>query len=82
MIVLLLLREVWEIKMEKTRMIYNELGLLLRNNHPKRRVKAKLREDRQDAVGPSDVWAMDFVLDQLATHKKLRILTIVNTHSR
>lgn len=30
----------------------------LRNKPPKRRVKAKLREDRKDAVGPNDVWAM------------------------
>ncbi len=68
--------------MKKTRRIYNELGLQLRNKHPKRRVKAKVRKDRQEAVGPNDVWAMDFVHDQLATGKKLRILTIVDTHSR
>jgi putative transposase len=51
-------------------------------NHQKRRVKAKLREDRQEAVRPNDVWAMDFVHDQLATGKKLHILAIVDTHSR
>lgn len=68
--------------MKKTRRIYSELGLQLRNRHPKRRVKAKLRDDRQEAVGPNDVWAMDFVHDQLATGKKLRILTVVDTHSR
>lgn len=78
----LLRREGWIVNMKKTRRIYNELGLQLRNKYPKRRVKAKLREDRQDAVGPNDVWAMDFVHDQLATGKKLRILTIVDTHSR
>ncbi|WP_420507840.1 IS3 family transposase [Nitratireductor aquimarinus] len=78
----LLRREGWTINMKKTRRIYNELGLQLRNRHPKRRVKAKLREDRQEAIGPNDVWAMDFVHDQLATGKKLRVLTIVNTHSR
>lgn len=55
----LLRREGWEINMKKTRRIYNELGLQLRNKHPKRRVKAKLREDRQEAVGPNEVWAMD-----------------------
>lgn len=75
-------RDGWKINMKKTRRIYSELGLRLRNKHPKRRVKAKLREDRQEAVGPNDVWATDFVHDQLSTGKKLRILTIVNTHSR
>jgi putative transposase len=78
----LLRREGWTINIKKTRRIYNELGLQLRNKHPKRRVKAKLREDRQEATGPNDVWAMDFVHDQLAIGKKLRILTIVDTHSR
>lgn len=48
----LLLREGWMIYMKKTRRIYNELGLQLRNKHPKRRVKAKLREDWREAVGP------------------------------
>jgi hypothetical protein len=38
----LLRREGWMINMKKTRRIYNELGLQLRNKHPKRRVKAKL----------------------------------------
>lgn len=45
-------------------------------------MKAKLRDDRAKAVGPNDVWAMDFVHDQLALGKKLRILTIVDSHSR
>src|SRR5574343_567367 len=48
----------------------------------KQRVKAKLRYDRAVAVGPNDVWAMDFVHDQLATGKKLRVLTVVDTFSR
>jgi putative transposase len=78
----LLRREGWQVNIKKTRRIYNELGLQLRNKNPKRRVKAKLRDDRQEAVGPNDVWAMDFVHDQLALGNKLRILTIVDIHSR
>ncbi len=78
----LLRREGWQVNIKKTRRIYNELGLQLRNKNPKRRVKDKLRNDRQEAVGPNDVWAMDFVHDQLAWGNKLRILTIVDTHSR
>ena len=54
----LLRREGWAINMKKTRRIYNELGLQLRNKHPKRREKAKLKKDRQNAVGANDVWAM------------------------
>jgi putative transposase len=54
----------------------------LRNKTPKRRVKAKLREDRHTAIRPNETWAMDFVHDQLATGQKLRVLTIVDTFSR
>ncbi len=47
-----------------------------------RRVKAKLREGRCVASCLNEVWAMDFVHDQLATGPKLRILTVVDTFSR
>jgi putative transposase len=78
----LLDREGWGINVKKVYRIYKELGMQLRHKTPKRRVKAKLRDDRAVAVGPNDVWAMDFVHDQLATGKKLRVLTVVDTFSR
>lgn len=78
----LLRREGWEINAKKTYRVYKELGMQLRNKTPKRRVKAKLREDREEAVYPNDVWAIDFVHDQLATGRKIRILTVVDTFSR
>lgn len=65
-----------------TRRIYRELGLQLRNKTPKRRVKAKLRDDRRPATQSNETWAMDFVYDQLATGRKLRVLTIVDTSTR
>ena len=70
------------VNQKKVRRIYNELGLQLRNKTPKRRVKAKLREDRSEAISANEVWAMDFVHDQLATGRKLRVLTVVDTFSR
>lgn len=78
----LLQREGWQVNHKKVRRIYNELGLQLRNKSPKRRVKAKLRDDRAPATGTHDVWAMDFVHDQLATGSKIRILTVIDTYSR
>ena len=78
----LLRREGWCINQKKTRRIYRELGLQLRNKTPKRRVKAKLRDDRRPATRSNETWAMDFVHDQLATGRKLRVLTIVDTFSR
>ena len=79
---MLLRREGWVINLKRTRRIYNQLGLLLRNKTPKRREKAKLREGRAPASPLNDVWAMDFVHDQLATGRKIRVLTGVDTFSR
>jgi len=59
----ILRRDGWSVNMKKVYRIYRELGLQLRNKTPKRRVKAKLGEDRALAIGPNDVWAMDFVHD-------------------
>jgi putative transposase len=78
----LLRREGRLINQKRTRRIYRELGLQLRNKTPKRRVKAKLRDDRRPATRAHETWAMDFVHDQLATGRKLRVLTIVDTFSR
>ena len=77
-----LAREGWGVNIRKADRIYKELGMQLRNKTPKRRVKAKLRDGRAEAAGPNDVWAMDFVHDQLATGKKLRVLTVVDAFSR
>ena len=78
----LLRREGWDINVKRVRRLYTEMGLQLRNKTPKRRVKAKLREDRSEPTYTNQIWAMDFVHDQLATGRKLRILTIIDTYSR
>jgi putative transposase len=78
----LLRREGLVINMKRVRRIYSELGLQLRKKTPKRRVKAKLREDRILATRPNQTWAMDFVHDQLATGKKLRVLTTIDIFSK
>ncbi|MFT3940239.1 IS3 family transposase [Rhodopseudomonas sp.] len=78
----LLRREGWRHGQNKTRRVYGELGLQLRNKSPKRRVTAKLRDDRQPPTRSNETWAMDFVHDQLSTGHKLRVLTIVDIFSR
>ena len=78
----LLCREGWRINHKKTYRVYREMGLQLPNKTPKRRVKAKLRDDRKVATRPNETWAMDFVHDQLATGRKIRVLTVVDTFSR
>ena len=79
---ILLQRDGYAVNPKRIYRLYKEMGLQLRNKTPKRRVKAKLREDRAPATRPNDVWAMDFVHDQLATGRKIRVLTVVDTFSR
>lgn len=74
--------EGWGINIKKVFRIYRELGMQLRNKTPKWRVKAKLRDDRAETVGPNDIWSIDFVHFQLAKGKKLRVLAVVDIFSR
>jgi putative transposase len=78
----LLRRDGWAENPKRIYRLFNELDLQLRNKTPKWLVMAKLREDKTDATHSNEVWAMDFVHDQLGTGRKLRILSIVDTHSR
>lgn len=78
----LLRREGWAVNPKRIYRLYKEMGLQIRNKVPKRRVKAKLRDDRTVATHVNQTWAMDFVHDQLATGRKIRILTMVDTFSR
>jgi putative transposase len=78
----LLRRDGWPVNVKRVYRVYREMGLQLRNKTPKRRVKAKLREGRRDATQPNETWAMDFVHDQLAMGRKIRILTVVDIFSR
>jgi putative transposase len=53
-ITVLLRREGWRVNPKRVYRLYREMGLQLRNKTPKRRVKAKLREDRQSATRPNE----------------------------
>ena len=78
----LLRREGWPVNAKRVYRLYQELGLQLRNKTPNRKVKAKLREGRADAERRNDVWAMDFVHDQLYDGTRIRALTIIDTFTR
>ena len=57
-------------------------GLQMRHKPPRRRVSAKLREDRTEAIRPNQCWSMDFMADELFDGRRLRLLTIVDNFSR
>lgn len=79
---MLLKREGWQVNAKRVYRLYKEEGLTLRNKAPKRKVSAKLREDRSDAAAPNEVWAMDFMSDQLFDGRRIRVLTIVDAFSK
>jgi putative transposase len=48
----------------------------------RRRVMAKLRDDRSNATGPNQVWAMDWMHHELFDGRPLWVLALVDTGSR
>jgi putative transposase len=78
----LLKREGWAVNHKRVYRIYCEENLQMRNKTPKRRVKAKLREDRQVATEKNECWSMDFMHDQLFDGTKIRCLTVIDKFSR
>ena len=80
---MLLRREEWRVNAKRVSIrLYVEIGLQIRHKRPKRKVAAKLREDRRKPTAPNEVWAMDFLSDQLFDGRKIRVLTIVDAYSK
>jgi len=78
----LLQREGWRVNHKRVYRLYREEGLQMRHKVPRRRVAAKLRDDRTEATRPNECWSMDFMSDELFDGRRLRILTIVDNFSR
>ena len=78
----LLRREGWHINQKKTRRIYRELGLQLRNKTPKRRVKAKLREDRRKATARTRPGPWTSCIDHCANGQQLKCLTVTDEFTK
>jgi putative transposase len=81
-IYVLLRREGWKINHKRVHRLYREEGLSMRHKAPRRRVSARLREDRCAATAPNECWSMDFMHDELFDGRRLRLLTIVDNFSR
>jgi putative transposase len=78
----LLQREGWNVNVKCVYRLYTEEALQIWNKRPKRKVSAKLREDRRPPEGANDVWSMDFLSDQLFDSRKIKVLTIVDAFSK
>jgi putative transposase len=54
------------VNVKRVRRLYRLEGLQMRLKPPRRRVMAKLRDDRSNATGANQVWAMDWMYDEWA----------------
>jgi len=78
----ILLREGWVINRKRTRRLWREEGL--------RRPLASKRKRRRPGAGgellrathPNHVWALDFQFDETADRRRLKLLNIVDEHTR
>lgn len=79
----LLRREGWPVNHKLVYRLYREEGLVLRQKRPKRRRSAVRRERPAVKAGrPNERWAMDFMHDTLSGGGSVRVLTVMDVHSR
>ena len=78
----LLRREGWSVNAKRVYRLYKLEGLTMRHKPPRRRVAAKIRDARSPATGPRQIWAMDWMYDQLFDGRRIWVLAVLDTWSR
>jgi putative transposase len=78
----LLRREGFQLGVNQTYRWYRLEELQLRSWRKKRSKTTIPRQARMQPLRVDDAWSMDFVADQLADGTKIRLLTIIDIHSR
>ena len=75
-------REGWAIGIDRLRRLYRLEGLNVRPKQRKRRRSDVQRDVAMVALGPNEVWSMDFMHDRFADGSAYRLLTIVDVYTR
>ncbi len=76
----LLSRRGHEVNLKRVYRLYVEERLMVRRKRRKRLVRDRSAEPR--LTGPNQEWAMDFIVDGLATGRMFRILSVVDAYTR
>jgi putative transposase len=78
----ILLREGWAINRKRTQRLWRSEGL--RRPAPCKRKRRRLEGGAElfRAERPNHVWALDFQFDETADHRRLKLLNIVDEHTR
>ncbi|NIM96807.1 MAG: IS3 family transposase [candidate division Zixibacteria bacterium] len=79
---ILLWREGWNVNHKRVYRLYREEGLAMRSKPPRRRRACLKRKLRPLAFEKNECWSMDFMSDQLFDGRRIRVLTIVDNHTR
>lgn len=75
-------REGWMVNHKRVYRLYTQDCLTFLRKKPRRHVSCQKRVERIVPVCPDQVWAMDFMADQLYDGRRFRILTLMDTHTR
>lgn len=78
----LLQREGWGVNHKRIYRLYREEALQLHRKRPRRRRSAVPRGPWLITTAANQVWAMDFMQDTLADGHGLRVLTLIDSHTR
>ncbi len=76
----LLSRRGYEVNVKRVYRLYVEERLMVRRKRRKRLVRDRMAEPR--LTGANQEWAMDFIVDGLATGRMVRILSVVDAYTR
>ena len=79
---ILLDREGWRVNHKRVYRLYREEGLAMRRKPPRRRVSCLKRESLPQTRARNECWSMDFVSDELYDGRRIRVLTLVDNHTR
>jgi putative transposase len=79
---ILLWREGWEVNHKRVYRLYREEGLSMRSKPPRRRRACLKRKFRPVASEKNECWSMGFMSDQLFDGHRIRLLTLVDNHTR
>jgi putative transposase len=78
----LLWREGWRVNHKRVYRLYRDEGLGMRKRTPRRRKACIKRELRPQAAEKNECWSMDFMSDELFDGRRIRLLTLVDNHTR
>lgn len=79
---ILIEREGWHVNHKRVYRLYREEGLVMRKRPPRRRKACLKRDLRPLAAEKNECWSMDFMSDELFDGRRIRLLTIVDNHTR